>query len=273
MTGAWVVRPKPSPLARLRLFCFPWAGVGAAVYRSWPAALSADVEVCAVRPPGRESRFREPPYTDLLQLAEAAAEGIRPYLTVPFALFGHSLGASVAFEITRYLHRTADALPVHLFVSGRRPPRLPSRDADMHALPDDEFVAEICRRYGGIPDQVLHDRELLALLLPCLRADITAVETYGYSAGEPLACPMSVFGGTEDPRVPLDELEGWRQETTGPFTVELLPGDHFFVESARPRLLRALSIALAPAVPAFARVGGDRQPGPARRPVWRPSWA
>jgi surfactin synthase thioesterase subunit len=127
----------------------------------------------------------------------------------------------------------------------------------MHALPDDEFVAEVRQRYGGIPDQVLQDRELLALLLPCLRADITAVETYSYSVGELLACPISAFAGTEDARVPLDELDAWRQETTGPFKVELLPGGHFFVESARPRLLRALSAALAPPVPAFARVGAN----------------
>ena len=114
----------------------------------------------------------------------------------------------------------------------------------MHPLPDDAFVAEVCRRYGGIPDPVLHDRDLLALLLPCLRADVTAVETYRYSAGERLACPISAFGGTDDSTVSLDELEAWREETTGPFKVELLPGDHFFIERAAPQVLRTVSATL-----------------------------
>src|SRR5437899_13023831 len=103
MTGVWVFRPKPNPRPLLRLFCFPWAGAGAAVYRPWPSALPPEVEVCAVRPPGRESRLREPPFTDLLRLVEGVAAGIRPYLTVPCALFGHSLGAWVAFEIARWV--------------------------------------------------------------------------------------------------------------------------------------------------------------------------
>jgi surfactin synthase thioesterase subunit len=126
----------------------------------------------------------------------------------------------------------------------------------MHTLPDAQFVAEVCRRYGGVPDAVLRDRDLLALLLPCLRADVTAVETYGYSAGEPLACPISAFGGTDDATVSLDELEAWREETTGPFKVELLPGDHFFIESAAPWVLRTVSATLTATARDVESVGG-----------------
>lgn len=241
----WIFRPKPNPRAGVRLFCLPWAGVGAGVYRPWAFELPATIDLCAVRPPGRESRLAEVPHSDLIPLAEGVAGAIRPFLDRPFAVFGHSLGSWVGFELTRCLLRELDVSPVHLFVSGRRAPRLPGRDTPMHDLPDTEFVSEMRRRYGGIPDQVLQDRGLLDLLLPGLRADVTAAETYQYSDAEPLSCPISAFGGLSDLRVDSDELDGWRAETSGPFRLERFPGGHFYVESSRSQLLRTISADLA----------------------------
>jgi medium-chain acyl-[acyl-carrier-protein] hydrolase len=207
-----------------------------------------EVEVCAVRPPGRESRLREPAFTDLVRLAEAVGGAIRPFLDRPFALFGHSLGAWVAFELARWMRGAGFQSPVHLFVSGRRAPRLPSRDTPMHALPDDEFVVQMRQRYGGIPDEVLHDRGLLELVLPGLRGDVTAVETYQYVAGEPLTCPLSAFGGIADARVLPEELGAWCSETSATFRSEMFGGGHFFVESARAQLLRSVSADLTAAL-------------------------
>ena len=232
----------------MRLFCFPWAGVGAGVYRPWAGGIRADVEVCAIRPPGRESRLREPAYQDLLDLADAAGNAIVPLLDRPFAFFGHSLGSWLAFEVIRWLRREGHRTPVHLFVSGRRAPHIPARDTPMHQLPDYEFIMELRRRYGGVPDEVLNDRGLLELLLPSLRADVTSVETYNYSGDAPLACPISAFGGLKDEWVLPEDLQDWKSHTTGAFRRQMFPGDHFYVESDRSQLLHSVTADLAVAI-------------------------
>jgi medium-chain acyl-[acyl-carrier-protein] hydrolase len=239
VTPAWFVRPQPQPDARCRLFCFPYAGVGPAIYRTWSALLPADIDLWAVQPPGREARFREQPLADIDGLVESVCASMRPHLDRPFALFGHSMGACVAFEVARTL-AARGAAPARLFVSGRRAPGAPNDEPDMHTLPDDAFVAEIRRRYNGIPDAVLEHPELLQLLLPALRADIAALERHTHRPAPLLACPVLALGGTHDTVVPVDELARWRAETSGEFALHVFEGGHFYLQDARDTLLRTI---------------------------------
>jgi medium-chain acyl-[acyl-carrier-protein] hydrolase len=244
LRSPWFVRPQPRPSARVRLFCFPYAGIGASVYRPWAAELPQSVELLALQAPGREARFREAPISDVGEMVGQMIGGILPYLDRPMVFFGHSMGALVAFELIRRLG--ADGLPVPrlLVVSGRRAPRIRDEDPPLHSLPDEEFVTEIQRRYGGIPTEVMQHSELLALLLPALRADIEASERYRYEGAEPLRCPILAFGGAQDEQVPEAVLAGWQEESTGSFSLRLFPGGHFYLQSARAQLLEALVEAL-----------------------------
>jgi len=208
------------------------------MYRVWAHHFPPEVEVCAISLPGREMLLRERPVLDLEQLAAEVVRQIAPELDRPFALFGHSMGSWLAFEVVRELRRTGQPLPFHLFVSGRRAPHLPSPDAPIHGLDDGQLVIEIQRRYGGIPQAVLSEPELLALLLPALRADLTALETYRFRDEAPLACPISCFGGDDDPHVPLADLEPWRLMTATAFELKQFPGAHFYLQdTSRSALL------------------------------------
>ena len=194
-TRPWVVRFKPSPTARLRLFCFPYAGGGAAAYRPWVAGLPSSIELCAVKLPGREDRLREAPFERLSDLLPVLTQVVSSYTDMPYAFFGHSMGALIGFELARELRRQNQLEPAHLFVSAfRAPQRLTSRP-DTHDLPDTEFIEEVGRRWGGIPDAVRNEPDLLALLLPTLRADLALVETYAYTSDHPLHYPIYYNAG------------------------------------------------------------------------------
>ena len=234
--SSWVQVSCPRPAARLRLICLPPAGGGASRYRDWPAHLPDDVEVLPVQLPGRENRFNEQPIESMAQLIGLLVEGLASYLTRPFALFGHSMGALVAFELTRRLCASGVA-PVHLFASGCRAPHLPRRSPDWHTLPDLEFIAKI-ETLGGIPPELLAESQFLDMMLPTLRSDCALTETYVYRPQPPLSCPVSAFGGLLDKEVFPEDVQGWSCHTAGPFQVHLLPGDHFFVNSALREVLR-----------------------------------
>jgi medium-chain acyl-[acyl-carrier-protein] hydrolase len=238
--GSWVLQFRRKTGPRLRLFCFPYAGGGAAVYRGWAEQVQPEVEVCSVRLPGREARLAEPPFTRAADLAQALAGALEPLLDVPFAFFGHSMGALAAFELARELRRRGGPLPARLLVSGARAPGRPDREPPVRELPDTEFVAEVRRRYDGIPGAVLDNPELVQLLLPCLRADFTLVETYRPVDEPPLACPISCYGGLDDHHVSREDLEAWRGQTSSAFTLRMFPGDHFFLHSSESSLRRAI---------------------------------
>ncbi len=238
--NSWVIRPRPNPRGRLRLFCFPYAGGAASVFYTWSDGLPGDVEVCPIQLPGRESRLRELPFTALPPLTQALAQAIQPYLDKPFAFFGHSMGAVIGFELARQLRRQNDLCPAHLFVSGSRAPQVPDPNPPLHQLPDGEFVAEL-RHFNGTPEEVLQNSELMQLFLPILRADFAIHETYTYTAGAPLDCSISAFGGSQDDRVSGEDLAAWRGQTCSTFMLRLFPGDHFFLHSARSLLIQAIS--------------------------------
>jgi medium-chain acyl-[acyl-carrier-protein] hydrolase len=241
----WLDVPSPAPAAALRLFCFPFAGGGPAAFRQWPASLPPAVEIVSVRLPGRESRWGERAFTQMGPLVEQTAAALRPYLDQPFAFFGHSMGALLAYELARLLAREGRPLPLHLFVSGRQAPPFPPARQPMRALPEAEFRAEL-KRLGGTPREVLENNELMELFSPLLRADFTVVETYQHQAGPPLECPITAFSGLQDPDVERDKFDAWRTLTRAGFQGHWLPGNHFFIQTAATPLLSLMSEALRP---------------------------
>jgi surfactin synthase thioesterase subunit len=244
VANSWLVRGRRRAGARLRLFCVPHAGVGPSAYRRWSDCLPSDIEVALIHLPGRESRLRETPYTHIEPLVEAAAVALGPYLDIPYAMFGHSMGALVAFELARRFEEEGHGAPRHLFVSGRRAPQMPPRRSPIAHLPDDQFVPEIRSRYNGIPEEVLRHPDLLALLLPGLRADLTLVEGYVHRPGAPLPCPIVAMGGMADMEATEAELVGWRHQTTAALSVRMFPGGHFYLQTAHEELMRIVTEAL-----------------------------
>lgn len=241
-----LVALRPNPRAQIRLVCVPYAGGAASVFRGWAAGLPAEVEVRAVQLPGREDRFREPRFTRMEPVIKGLAGALGSSPSVPYALFGHSLGALVAFELARELSRRGAPGPAHLFVSAHVAPHLHHTVAPLHRLPDPEFLDELSRRYQGIPDVVRRDAELMDLFLPLLRADWEILGTYVYAEGPPLCCPITAFGGREDREVDREALGAWDRQTTGPFRLEMVPGGHLFLRGdAQPQLLATLTSDLA----------------------------
>ena len=182
----------------------------------------------------------EPPFAQLFPLIQALAHALFPLLDKPFALFGHSLGALVSFELARHLRGQYDLHPVRLIVSAGPAPQIPFREPPMHPLPDGEFVAKL-RRLNGTPEEVLDHEELMEIVLPFLRADFALYETYVYSPEPPLNCHISTFGGLQDGHVSHGHLEAWRDQTTGSFSLRMFPGDHFFLNTTQPLLLQVLA--------------------------------
>lgn len=227
----WLSRPRPNPTAPLRLWCFPYAGAGAAAWHPWSAPLSGAAEVIAIRLPGRESRLAEPTATRIGPLADAIAAEIAPYSHEPYALCGHSLGALLAYETARRLRTAGRPGPAAFVASGARAPHCPRTEPDLHGLPDDRFIDEVDRRYQGIPKELLANREFLELFLPALRGDLAVFETYQHLPAEPLGAPLLALGGTEDPRVTREQTLAWKDHSTGAFDAVFFPGGHFFTQT------------------------------------------
>jgi len=239
----WLAYIKANPKARLRLFCFPYAGASALVFREWQAGLPDTVEVCPVELPGRGTRLTEPLATRLLPLVQAVAEALYPCLDRPFAFFGHSFGALLSFELACYLRRRHGLTPAYLFVSAHRAPQIPNPNPTIHTLPDQELIEEL-RHLGGTPDAVLQEPELMELVLPIVRKDFEVCNTYIYSSELPLDCPISAFGGLEDPLLSYAELQPWVERTISLFSLHMIPGGHLFVNTSRSCLLSTLSLEL-----------------------------
>lgn len=189
--------------------------------------------------PGRGKRLIEPPICSMPAMIEALTPVILPLLDMKFALFGHSMGAIMAFELARELRRRNAPQPEALFVSGRQAPQVPDERPVTYNLSDDEFRAELLR-LNGTPVEVLEHAELMDLMLPLLRADFELVQTYQYSDDTPLTCPIAVYGGLQDLDVTRENLLPWKQQTDAQFSLHMLPGDHFFLRSASRILLELL---------------------------------
>ncbi len=235
--AAWFPNAGPSPTPRL--FCFPHAGGGA----GQPLALTGWTAI-PIRLPGRESRLAEAPFERMGPLVAALADNIACFLDRPFAFFGHSMGAVVAFELARELRRRSRPLPIMLIASGARAPQFRRHHVPPPAPSRDAFVEEL-RRLQGIPAEVLDDPALMRAILPALQADATLYRNYIYAEDAPLPIPLRAYGGAEDPNVRREHLDGWAGQTTASFAVRVFPGGHFYLTTAREPWVQALEKDLA----------------------------
>lgn len=229
---------KPSPSAKMRLFCFPYGGSGPSVFRDWADHFSDDIEVIGVLYPGRESRTTEPLTPDIKQMAEAMLPTILQYLDKPFAFFGHSMGALISFELTRLLSAECSSLPEHLFVSAADAPHVVKSDP-IHHLPEEEFLQALIG-LNGMPREVLENTEFLEYVLPIIRSDFSACANYRYSEGPLVSCPVTAYGGSNDPRVDPQYVEQWCQYAGARFQVKMFAGDHFFMTSHQREMISAI---------------------------------
>jgi surfactin synthase thioesterase subunit len=231
--------PIPRPDASVRLFCFPHAGGAAASYVGWSRALeNQSIEIVAAQLPGRSGLAGDAPRDDLELIVDAFADAMAPMLDRPFALFGHSLGALVAFELARALRDRDATAPIHLFVSGAFAPQLPADSAPLRSIEGDAaFLEAVAAKYGGVPRIVLEQADLRASMVPALRADLALTETYTYRHAPPLPCPISAYAGASDPIVTPERLAEWREQTCAEFSCRLFDGHHFYLNRARDPLL------------------------------------
>ena len=247
----WLAHYRPRP-SRMRLFCLPYAGGSAAIYKNWQALLP-DIEVCPVELPGRGARFGDPLSTDLSLLVEDMTLALHPLTDMPFAVFGHSMGAVLAFELTRALIRRGRA-PQMLVCAGRHPPHKPSHTPDIHTL-SDQGIIERLREMGGTPVEILDNPELLEVFLPTLRADFTLHETYRFRSGPSLDVPLHIFGAAGDSEAPPETLRGWEDLSARQPTVTLFEGDHFFVQNRLNEVIAALRNILSPGASSIKHTG------------------
>jgi surfactin synthase thioesterase subunit len=236
----WVSWPDA---ARTTILCFPFAGGGASFYRPWSGLAPRTIAICPVQPPGREERFAEACFDRMGDLVAEAADALQPIVRPPYALFGHSMGGLVAYELAHELRHRGAPTPMHLFVSGTPAPHLAATIPAIYDRPQEEFLQAV-QRYRGLPDEVLRSPELLELILPRLRADIAVTDTYVYVERPPLTIPITAFSGSDDDIVTPATIDAWREHTVTTFRHERFPGGHFFVAERAPSVVSILAHAL-----------------------------
>jgi surfactin synthase thioesterase subunit len=232
-------RSGPAASASLRLICLPYAGGGTSVFHSWHASVPGDVQVCPIDLPGRETRFNETPKEDLRAIVRELAPAMERFLDRPYALFGHSLGALIAFELARELRRHNRPAPVRFFASACRAPQLPLQHRPIHHLDDEAFLNQVAG-IGDMPADGAAQEELAQSLLPALRGDFKMFEKYSYAPEEPFDFPITALCGSEDRWVGRGDLVAWHSQTSSLFNLRLLPGGHLFLRSSPDRVIRTV---------------------------------
>lgn len=244
MKNRWLSPSDHAPDGRPIVFCLPFAGGGASFYRPWMQLAPKSFAIVPVQPPGREDRLFEQSFERMPDLVQAAADALIPFLRPPYALFGHSMGGMIAYELVQELRLRESPLPMHLFVSGAPAPHVAAQIPPIFHLPEPQLIAEIRRRYRDLPNEVLESRELLDLLLPRLRADLAVTGTYEYRGSPPLSCPITAFGGDGDETVTPEMIAAWREHTVMMFRSEIFPGGHFFLTDFASRILSTVERAV-----------------------------
>lgn len=229
--------------ADLTLVCFPYAGGSAAVFYDWTQYLPPNINLCAVQYPGRASRFFEAPIESVSELVSSLESDFDSLVDGPFALFGHSMGALVAFELARSLRRNRREGPQHLFISGRTAPQIMSSKENLHTLSEGELLNKL-EEFNGTPRELLENPEVMSLVLNTLRADFKACETYSYQEEVPLSCPISAYGGLSDPDICREDIKSWNEMTSTCFNYSFFTGDHFFLNQSRSSLISVVVSAL-----------------------------
>lgn len=240
----WILR-SGHPGRKLNLFCFCYAGGNAAVFNHWQSLVHPAIEICAIQLPGRGSRFHETPIAAMSELIPALADVIARQGPLPFAFFGHSMGALLAFEVARHYQLLGYSMPRHLIASGCDAPRYRESSPRIHRLSDEDFLEKL-QEYNGTPVEVLQHRELMQLLLPIIRADFSVVEEYSYRPGKLLGIPLTVYAGTRDDHEMPEQVSGWSEETVSVCNVEWFDGDHFFINSHRNEVVASINATLLP---------------------------
>ena len=235
-SSRWLVQSPADNAAQVRLVCIPHAGGGASTFHAWRELLKPSIAVCSIQLPGREDRFREPPVRLLAEILESITGALSSLDDRPLVLFGHSMGAIIAFEVARQLEAAGRTGPAALLVSGRSAPHLINRAPQVGHLPSSQLLNRIAELYGGIPAMLLSDPEMAAMMERPLRADLAILENYEYVTAEMLHCPLMAFGGEDDAWVTVDELDAWRQHTRGDFSSMQFRGDHFYFRTYRTQL-------------------------------------
>ncbi len=245
-SGAWLVSTHPLRKGVLNLICLPFSGGTAQYFAHWDALFGQQVNIIAVQLPGRANRYREPPCTNMAELVAELAVQLKDTIQQPYALFGHSLGSLIAFELALYLQNTGQAMPLHVFASGYSAPCSPwpetrTRPRNMHLLDDAQLVAQL-QKLNGTPQEILNDKDLLPIYLPALRADFEILDTWTPGLDCKLNTPITAFGGTDDvASFPKAQIKAWENHTTRQFSFYMLQGDHFFIRSSEP-LLRQIML-------------------------------
>lgn len=229
MRGRWIPDYDRNSERPCRMFCFPFAGGNRTTYAAWINYASSIVDVLPIQLPGRLERLSERPFTIIDSLIDDLKLVTAPLLDRPFALFGHSMGALIAFELARVLLENGHPL-IRLFVSGCRSPSLLPLGRNRHLLSDAEFIRELSR-IGGTQENLLGNTEIMSLTLACIRADFSMVDNYVCNHEEPLSCPISAFGGLQDEEVNKVHVREWQEETSKGFSLRMVPGGHFFINS------------------------------------------
>lgn len=259
MRNRWIAGELGKVDANMRLFCFGHAGSGGAFFYPWKAPLLPDIEVCPVVLPGREMRHGEEPYTRIEHLIEPLFAALLPLTGKPFAFFGHSVGAVIAYELARRFTASYAPAPFCLFISARRAPTVPARRRPFFGLPDDEFLAAV-GRMNGMRSELLEYPEVFQLFLPSLRADFEMNDTYTHLPGPSLSCPVFAFAADKDAEVRPAEMSAWAEVTDNQFEFRIFSGDHFYHKDASPTLLAAIRQGIQQTYPALAgkNQGGRR---------------
>jgi surfactin synthase thioesterase subunit len=237
--STWIRRYHEAPDSPVQLVCFPHAGGSASFFFPVAKALAPAIDVAAVQYPGRQDRRNEPNIDNIAGLVDAVLPAIRPLADRPLAFFGHSMGAVLAYEVALRLEKDGAPPLTRMYASGRRAPSR-HREESVHTRGDDGIVAEL-RKLSGTNADLLGDPETLEMILPAVKADYTAVETYRYTPGDTLSCPIIAVIGDSDPRVTADEAKAWADHTTGTFDLRIFPGGHFYLVDQAPQVIKLIS--------------------------------